>query len=676
MSLTRRHKNKIKSNIKTKKTRKYKLKKSSGYQIQVYAPNTSVSPGDDFYKYINSKWLEKTTIPPTRSIFGVSEEIEKKIEQQTDMLMKDCIRLSDQKPSSHYLESTQQMMGLLAQSVLTADKQHSSIDTILSILNSIQSLTSKEEVAVVMGEFMRYRIRTVFSIYGQYENRNDARYTYTISTASLGLPDPSYYFKHSLQRRAHFAAYKKMVKKLGKLFHIPRLSCVIKLEKIIAGVLLRTERDTIQYEHTGAELETQFHHIPFAILFETMGVPNWRERVFFVESLRWLHTLNKLFHHLGLDYWRLLLSYQCILSSLAWLPPPYSTVSFQFYKKELRGQQKPLSREDQAIYVLQQYTTPFFSRLYKEKILDTSVKPKIETMVDEFLDVANKRLGELEWLEPKTREKAQEKVSKMRHIVAYPDHFEHHKIPSLKKDNLLYNLFQLGEWYTNYEIHRLGQPITQRKDWDDAIFIVNAYYYGQANEMVIPSGILQFPFYDQSCSFAWNYGGLGCILCHEMTHGFDKDGKEYDPEGNQKRWWTASDNRAYNKQTKSIKALYSKQRNYGFPVSGKRTLSENIADIGGMGIALEALQRTLDTEKLTQEERNQAYRDFFIAYAVSWRFKDKKKKRIQALIMDRHAPPPLRVNLVVSQFQEWYDAFDIKPGDKLYLSPEKRIRIF
>jgi predicted metalloendopeptidase len=166
------------------------------------------------------------------------------------------------------------------------------------------------------------------------------------------------------------------------------------------------------------------------------------------------------------------------------------------------------------------------------------------------------------------------------------------------------------------------------------------------------------------------------VLCHEITHAFDKEGKEYDPQGFQKRWWTRSDNRNYNKQTKALIQLYSKQRLYGFPVSGKKTVSENIADIGGMGIALDALAKKLDSLKLTAEERKQAYREFFISYAVSWRFKDKKKKRIQALIMDKHAPPFLRVNLVVSQFQEWYDAFDIQPGDTLYLPPEKRISIF
>ncbi len=657
-------------------TRKRKTLLNNSGNLPLHLPKTShIHPGDDFYTHVNGLWQKKTHIPPTKSVFGVSEEIEKRIQTQTKAVLQKCLE-SIRKDNSTYLDSIYSMLGTLAKSVNTADKQTINLNTVQTVLASIQGLNSKEEIGVILGEFQRYKIRSVFSMYGQYENKNKTLYTYTISTGGLGMPDPSYYHKKTLNRLTYFAQYKKFVQTLGKLFHIPNLHCVIPLESILAGVLLRVDRDTIEHERSGSELEHDFPYIPFQFLFETMGLSNWKHRTFFVESLRWLHTLNKLFHHLGLDYWKLLLSLQFILFSLPWLPPPYSNLSFQFYKKTLRGQLQKLPRKEQAIYVLQQYATPFFSKLYVEEIVNKETKPQIIQMIQEIKEAAEQRLEHTMWLEKSTREKAKEKIRKMRYSVAYPDSFEHHKIPFLQEDNLLYNLLTLGEWRTNYEIQKLGQPITQRKDWDDAVFIVNAYYYGQANEMIIPSGILQDPFYNANRSVAWNYGGLGCVLCHEITHAFDKEGKEYNPEGFQKRWWTRTDNRNYNKQVKALIELYSRQRMYGFPVNGKKTLSENIADIGGMGIALDALTKKLDIIKLTEEERKQAYRDFFISYAVSWRSKDKKKKRIQALIMDKHAPPFLRVNLVVCQFQEWYDAFDIKPENKLYLPPEKRIRIF
>ena len=635
------------------------------------------SPGDNFYDYINHSWLQKTIIPPTRSAFGVSEEVENRIEKQSKEIMKDCIELSQKNiREPTYMESLQQCLGTLAQSVQTADSQKNNIDTVHSVLASIQSVQSKEEVAVIVGEFTRYKIRDLFSIYGQYENKNRTEYTYTIGVGGLGLPDPSYYYKKSMNRGKFLRGYKRMLKRIGTLFNLPKLHCLVGIERVIAGVILQTDRDTIEHERNGSSLEKDFPHIPFSYIFETMGIPRWRSRLFIVESLRWLHTLNKLFHHLGIDHWKLLLSLQFILFALPWLPPPYSDISFSFYKKQLRGQRKVLSRNEQAIYVLEQYATPLFSRLYVEKLVNKTVKPHATSMVEDLLHFAEKRLASLEWLEPKTREAAQKKVEKMRYSIAYPDSFDTFEIPTLSENNLLLNLITMGEWQTNYEIQKLGQPITERKDWDDPVFLVNAYYYSQVNEIVIPVGTLQEPFFDEKAPLAWNYGGVGCIICHELTHAFDKEGKEYDPNGYQKTWWTSTDNRRYNEQTKALIELYEKQKVNGFPVSGKRTLSENIADIGGMGIALDALKHKLDAIPLTAEERHEAYRDFFTSYAISWRMKENKKKQIQALLMDKHAPPFLRVNLVVSQFQEWYDAFGIQADDKLFIPVEKRIRIF
>lgn len=666
-----------------KDTRKNKQKgqqtrkrRSSGSQIHLYSVSKHIRPGDDFYAYVNEKWFDKAKIPPTKSQYGVSEEIEKKIEKQTDFLLDKCLLISKQKPKTPtYMESLQTMLGDLTQSVQTADKTNQSLELTKNVLLCIQSLQSPEEVGVLLGEFIRYKVRSVLNIYGQYENKNEKKYSYTISTASLGL-ESSFYLRRSMHRGVALALYSKMIKQLGKLFKIPNYTDVIGIEKNIAKKLLAVENETIEYERTGTELQTEFKMIPFAEIFKSMGLTHWQQRIFFVESLHWLKSVNTLFHTLDLESWKLLLSHHFVLFALPWLPPPYSNLSFQFYRKQMRGQEKKISRESQAIYVIQQFATMYFSRLYAETMVNPEIKQTIETMIQLILDVAEKRLDEIHWLEPKTREKAQEKIQKMRFIVAYPDSFERHSIPNLSEKNLLQNLLTLGQAQTEYEIQKLGQPITQRKEWDDAVFVVNAYYYTQANEMVIPAGILQDPFYDMNKSMAWNLGGIGCILCHELTHAFDKEGKEYNPEGYQKKWWTPSDNRNYNKQTKALIDLYSKQKIFGFHVSGKKTLSENIADIGGMGIALDALHKELDKQKLTGDERKQAYRDFFISYATSWRLKEKKKKRIQALLLDKHAPPNLRVNLVVSQFQEWYDAFNIQAEDSLYIPPEKRIRIF
>ncbi len=658
MSLTRRRQ-KYKKNL----TRKYKLQSNSGV-------------GDDFYFAVNKSWLHKTKIPSTKVAYGVSEEIEKKIEIDSQKLLKHCIVEAKSPEKKSYKSSLERLLGQLAVSVQEANTTNTNLLLVKNVLESIQTASNKEEIAVISGEFCKYKIHGLFHFYAQYENMNATKYTYTIGTGSLGLPDPSYYFEASFNRRLYYKKYKEFVKHLGNLFQIPNLECVIQLEHILAGVLQASQEESLKIKQKGHELEQKYTHIPWDIFFQTMGLSHWKSRFFFLSSKRWLSTVNILFHELGLDQWKLLLSLEFLLYSVTWLPPRYSDISFRFYRKLLRGQKKKVSRDKQAIYVVQQYATPFFSRLYTEHFIDPSVKTNILHMIEEFLHVAKERLETIEWLEPKTRKRAQEKIEAMKFIVAYPDSFEHHSLPKLDSQNLVANLLELGAWQTNYEIGKLGQPISQRKEWDDALFVVNAYYYEQANEMVIPSGILHPPFYDVNKSFAWNYGGIGCIISHEMTHAFDKEGKEFNEKGFQERWWTSLDHRNYTKQTERLIDLYSKQRVFGLPVSGKKTLSENIADIGGMSIALDALKKKLSTLQLTEKERKEYYQEFFISYAVSWRLKEKKKKQIQSLILDKHAPPSLRVNLVVSQFQEWYDAFDIQPSDKLFISPEKRIHIF
>jgi putative endopeptidase len=235
---------------------------------------------------------------------------------------------------------------------------------------------------------------------------------------------------------------------------------------------------------------------------------------------------------------------------------------------------------------------------------------------------------------------------------------------------------RVGEWQTEYEIQRLGEKRQKQKDWDEPIFDVNAYYYSQANEFVLPTGSLYWPFFSMSSPLGWNHGGVGCIIGHEITHAFDKEGKDYDPDGFSKKWWTTVDNRAYNKKTKALIELFNKQKVFGHPISGSLTLSENIADLGGMAIALHALRKKIKTLNLNEDEQKEAYRQFFTSYAVSWRVKEKPAKVLQSLFLDHHSPAHLRVNLIVSQFQEWYEAFDVEPGNTLFIPPEDRIRIF
>jgi putative endopeptidase len=291
-----------------------------------------------------------------------------------------------------------------------------------------------------------------------------------------------------------------------------------------------------------------------------------------------------------------------------------------------------------------------------------------------ILDAACSRIQETEWLEEKTRGKAVEKVKKIKASIVRPGNWTPFTPVKLDSENLLWNIFQLGTLKLNTMLENIGK---EHKYWDEGIYRVNAYYYNENNEIMVPYGTVYYPFYSVKESAAWNFGALGSILGHEICHAFDEDGKNYNGEGEKEKWWTRKDNLRYNHKSKELIHLYSKEEIDGTHLNGKKTLSENIADLGGLAIALEALQNYFIKENITEvDEQLKAYRIFFYSFAVSWRTKYRAEKLQRMIELDLHAPAEQRVNLVVCQFDEWYDAFGVKEGDEMFCKPKDRIRIF
>lgn len=629
--------------------------------------------GSDFFRYVNGNWISDVHVPPYIASFGVSEEIEQVIENQLKEAVNTCIAKSKEPPTKGYVHSVERAIGLVAQSALRTHTQEKSVQSLKRILHRLDCLETPEDIAKTMGHMLRFKIPTVFWIYGDYENSKKTEYCLSIGVGRVGLPDLSYYEKTAPGKSKTLLQYATLLQTVGHMLDVDSLSEGIQLEAILAKEIKKSLSDSTE-PYKGTEVAAKFPAIPFDVLFEAYGLQSWKTQTFFIDSKHWLRTVSNLFKNLPLEGWKLLFALQLVLYFLPFLPPPYDDLHFSFFHRKLRGQTEKIPQNRLTLRILEQWMTPFMSRMFVEEIADSTVKASATRFVKEIVDAAKERIGQVEWLIPSTRMKAREKVEKMRVSVGYPESFRTLPIPSVQNENLLENLLSLGIWETEYERMRLGEKRDQQKDWDEPVFDVNAYYYSQANEMVIPYGSLLWPFFHPSAPMGWNYGGLGCILAHEMTHAFDKEGKEYNPDGLKKKWWTPKDTRAYTKKTKALVSLFGSKKVLGHPVSGTLTLSENIADLGGLAIALYALGKKIETH--SESEKKEAHRQFFLSYATSWRVKEKPAKVLQALFLDHHAPPSLRVNMIASQFQEWYDAFDIQETDPLYIPPEKRIRIF
>jgi len=621
-------------------------------QVPVLSSSSSKKTGDDFYTWVNESWLKDTKIPPFENDFGVSEEAERCIFEKSKKIIEspDAPQILKDLSRSCFETNTEPSMNFLK-----------------SILQTVNCISNEEDVFAHFAQLAKSGFASIFKL--QYNIEPDKTVRLCIDVNSPGL-HISHYQDPTIVRH-----YKEFLHKIETVFEYPGISKIYMLEKNIVTLLNKLWNDT-NYKIKGYRLERKFPKIPWKLWFETLGISNWRKKTLYYTSPRWIRAIGKAIHDVPLSYWKLYLAKSYIVNSIPFLQSPYDDLDFEFFGKDLQGQKEKTPRDELLVNVVYDSMKDSFSKTFWEATNPKGLVGEIQHFAKTLVESANHRLTTTEWLKPKTREAAVKKVSAMLIETVRPKVWAPEVHVVLDPKNFLKNIFVLGEMNVNIMLSRIDHPYTF---WEEGIYRVNAYYFNENNEMLIPYGTCIEPFYihgDKS-DIAWNYGGLGSIIGHEMCHGFDEEGKDYNEKGEKKRWWTRSDNAAYNHKTKDLIRLYSKQIVEGKHVDGEKTLSENIADLAGLGISLQALKDSINLRGVIDiQDVKEEYKKFFISFATSWRTKYRHAKLKTSLGVDNHSPAFLRVNLVVSQFDEWYEAFDIHSDSKLYISPMNRIRIF
>jgi predicted metalloendopeptidase len=643
-------------------------------KIILFPPRKTVKPGKDFYTYINGNWIRHASIPSFISSYSVSEEIE---DQVSEELQKEVQKAVAAIKNEESITRERELIGTLALSTLQTSYQKESLSFLKTLINKLGCIRDINDVASTLGDFCRYRVDTIISVFSAPESKHSKKIRMCIGSGSIGLPDISYYRATAPGKMRTLLAYIQLLRKLGEEFDVHGLELLASLEAGSINSLIKSMGDD-EIILKGVEIKERFKAVPWDIFFEAGFnlTPNmWANKEFIILSTNWLKHINKLFKTLTLAQWKIWLAGNLILHSLPILPPPFDDLHFELFGKRLRGQTEKIPQKNLALLLCQQWLPVQLGKIFEDCCLDKENVRLARKLSTSIQDATIYRINKATWLDPSTRRKA---VSKVKHVyfgIGIPEVWPETYEPQLLRDNLLKNILMLGEARTINDLEATKHPLAIRS-WDDPAFAVNAYYYNEGNRLLIPGGIIRYPFIDKNKSDGWNYGGLGAAIGHELTHAFDVEGKDYNEKGDALQWWLPEDNRAYNKKTKNIITLFNETTYKGHPINGILTLSENIADLGGLTVALEALHTTIRKKNLSEEEKKQEYIDFFTSYAVSWRIKEKREASLQGLIVDRHAPAPMRVNLVVSQLQEWYDAFDIKENDDLYIQPEKRVTIF
>jgi putative endopeptidase len=657
------------------KTRKVKDRVPS--QPQVYPCTQSIEAGNDFFMHVNNKWIQKTSIPSYLSSYSVSDEIEEQINNELFTILDDA-RMQVQKKANTQITTPMYLIGTIVESALNSNVQNINVNFIRNIVSKYGCIRSIEDVGISIGECIKYQINSIFVFVVMPSEKDTQLNRLTIAPGKLGLPDSSYYTNQTDDdKRKAITEYGLLLKKLGDDFSVPSIGTILSFEYEVASILQKSNYDT-EVLMTGQQLLKQYPNIPWNIIVKISmdwTSSDFYSHTFLIVSTSWLKQVNRWFKTLSLDNWKAWLSANMLLHALPLLPPPYDDMDFRLYGHTLRGQSEKVPQRRLALYLVEKWLSSCLGEKFVEKFVPPSIKTNALNIASEIRQVASEVVETTEWLDVSTRKKAKAKIQKLYLSIAYPADFKNIRKIELHPEHLVQNIFTLSELDFKDELKKVNR-VLEKSDWDDNVFDVNAYYYNEGNRLILPSGILRWPFFHSAASDGWNFGGIGATIGHEICHAFDADGKDYDEKGQKKTWWSKNELQSYEKKSKAIEKIFNKTKYFGQYINGSLTLSENIADLAGLSISLKALKKRLEKKGVASNIYKKELRDFFMSYATSWRTKDKRQKALQSIFMDVHAPPSARVNNIVCQFDDWYECFNVQPGDILYKSPEERIRIF
>ncbi len=643
--------------------------------------DTTVAPNNDFYRYANGGWLDKTEIPSDRSAWGSFHELFEYNEKVLSFVLEEATKgelydeNSNEIKAANFYASGMDSLGIEAQGA----------EPLKPMLAKIDELQGKEELSDILSSLQKISVTPFFNVFVGIDDKQTDRYIMNVTQSGLGLPDRDYYFREDQTGQDIIAGYKAYMTKLFVLVGEDSAKAAAKAENIFALESKLAANSMTRLERRNPE--TNYNKISLAELQEKSSWLNWDS--FFaginveeineinVNQLEYISQLSEVINSSALDDIKDYLKVRFISPNTAYLSNDFVMAAFDFYNKQLSGQQEMRPRAKRMVNSTNNNLGDALSKLYVDEVFPPEAKEKCLEMVNNIKEAMHKRIDQLTWMSEATKKEAHTKLTKLKVKIGYPDEWEDYSSIEVTKDSYIQNRWNTSAFDNQQNWSKLGQPIDPN-EWHMAASVVNAYYNPPANEIVFPAGILQPPFYNYKADDAVNYGGIGAVIGHEITHGFDDSGRKYNHEGELKDWWTEEDGAEFERRAQVMVEQYN-----GFEVqdtlnvNGKLTLGENIADLGGMLIAYDALQmnfekngRPEDIDGMTPEQR------FFMSQATLWRGKYRPQLEQQLLIQDTHSPGKFRVNGPVSSMTEFYKAFGIKEGDSLWRSEEERVDIW
>ena len=635
-----------------------------------------VRPGDDFFRYGGGAWMAATAIPPDRSSWGPFFALRAKAEADVKAIVEDLVTRS---PALGTVE--RKIADFYAAYVDTDAIEAAGLRPIQAELSRIADARTHEDVARLMAR-VDLNAGGPFAIAIWADDKTPDRYRVNIAQGGLGLPDRDYYLKGDprvLETRARYATYaERMLSLAGDPEAGQSAAAILALETEIARrhwpAEKRGDRDLTYNPKSRAELKALAPDFPWDAAFDTLGIPAWD--AFGAKEPDAIRDLATLFRTTPVETWRAYLTFHYLNGAADLLPRAFDDLAFDFNGAALSGQPQKRARWKRATSAVNAALGEAVGRLYVRRHFTPQAKAQITALVETLRAAYRARIAAAAWMAPDTRTAALRKLDKLRVKVGYPDRWRDYSTLDIRAGDPVGNRGRAMLWAWRRKVARLDQP-TDRDEWGMTPQTVNAYYNAFFNEIVFPAAILQPPYFDPDADPAVNYGGIGGVIGHEMGHGFDDQGAKSDENGVLRVWWTDQDIVRFKARTARLASQYAQYAPLpGLPLNGDLTLGENIGDNAGLAVALDAYRisrRGAPAPVLggfTGEQR------FFLSWSQTYREKVREAQLRQDVASDPHSPAEFRVNGVVRNLDAWYDAFGVKPGDRLYLPPEDRVRVW
>jgi putative endopeptidase len=645
--------------------------------------DTTVKPQNDFYQYVNGSWIDNAKIPDDRTRWGGFMILRKKTDDDVLKILKKAEK------SGKYADNTDQGKALAVFNTImdTVSRNETGLMPLEKSLEKIEAISNVADLESALAKNPSELSSPFFGLFVYSDPDNSDINKSYISTGGLGLPERDYYLKDDKKSKETREKYKEYITTMLQYINIEEADAKNQAERILAletrlakpRLSKEEKRNFNNYNNRYAleDVKSEIASIDWKRYMTNLGVEKLPDTVL-VTQPKYFRELDKMFDEANVEDWKMLMRWHTLNDAAGQLTTELGKKKWAFYSKYLRGAKKQRPLDERALSSVNGSIGEAVGQLYVDEKFPPEAKQKAEAMIDNVILAFKNRINKLEWMTDSTKAKAIEKLDKFTVKIGYPDEFKDYSDLDVSPDKSYYeNMLAVSEWNFRDDLKKIGKPV-DKTEWGMSPQTVNAYFNPLFNEIVFPAAILQPPFYNYKADAAVNYGGIGAVIGHEISHAFDDSGARFDANGNLKNWWTDKDKKEFEKRGNQLAEFYSNIKVLDtLPINGKFTLGENIGDLGGVLGAYDGLQmhyedngRPHKTQGFTPEQR------FFMSWATVWRTKIRDEALRTQIQTDPHSPGQIRGYAPLQHVDSFYDVFDVKPEHDLYIAPEERVRIW